>query len=347
VGAFWYYFAVSYTGGTLRGICKYLPVTLSAMHYLLVLTNVWHHLYYTEFTTERVIHGPFFYTNVVMTYTFVIVGAVILYRHMEKGTMAKTLVVTSVLVPVAFNAIYLTGLVQSLFDITPLGFAVSIFLTLLATVKYQFIDLRRELAITSEKLLLEQERNRIAQQVHDTTGHTLTMIQSYMKLAEMSVKNEEPDKTKEYLADARTLTSQGIRELRESINQLRKEASYELLTQGIMQLAAQVKEIPVEVTIRGEDSERYSHLSRVLYDTTREAITNSLKYAESTKIEIVVRFQGKSVELVIGDDGKGCEVIRENNGIRGIRERVEQAGGTVRFLSSAGEGFLIRVKIPV
>jgi hypothetical protein len=82
VGAFWYYFAVSYTGGTLRGICKYLPVTLSAMHYLLVLTNVWHHLYYTEFTTERVIHGPFFYTNVVMTYTFVIVGAVILYRHM-------------------------------------------------------------------------------------------------------------------------------------------------------------------------------------------------------------------------------------------------------------------------
>jgi signal transduction histidine kinase len=255
--------------------------------------------------------------------------------------------VTSVLVPVAFNAIYLTGLVQSLFDITPLGFAVSIFLTLLATVKYQFIDLRRELAITSEKLLLEQERNRIAQQVHDTTGHTLTMIQSYMKLAEMSVKNEEPDKTKEYLADARTLTSQGIRELRESINQLRKEASYELLTQGIMQLAAQVKEIPVEVTIRGEDSERYSHLSRVLYDTTREAITNSLKYAESTKIEIVVRFQGKSVELVIGDDGKGCEVIRENNGIRGIRERVEQAGGTVRFLSSAGEGFLIRVKIPV
>jgi signal transduction histidine kinase len=114
-----------------------------------------------------------------------------------------------------------------------------------------------------------------------------------------------------------------------------------------MQLAAQVKEIPVEVTVRGEDSERYSHLSRVLYDTTREAITNSLKYASATRIEIVVRFQEKSVELVIGDDGRGCDAIRENNGIRGIRERVEQAGGTVRFSSAVGEGFLMRVNIPV
>jgi signal transduction histidine kinase len=43
----------------------------------------------------------------------------------------------------------------------------------------------------------------------------------------------------------------------------------------------------------------------------------------------------------------GCDVIRENNGIRGIRERVEQAGGTVRFSSSAGEGFLMRVRVPV
>ena len=349
VGAFWYYFAVLYTGGKLAGIKKYIPVTFSACHYLLVLTNEWHHLYYAEFGAEKVIHGQFFYTNVVTTYVFVILGAIALYRYMKPGEKGKVrlLVVTSVLIPVIMNAIYLTGLIKSTFDITPLGFAISIFLVTLATVKYQFMDLRRELAITNEKLLLEQERNRIAQQVHDTAGHTLTMIQSYMKLAEVSVKNQDIEKTTEYLADAKSLTSQGIRELRESINQLRKEASYELVTQGIVQLADQVKEIPVEVTIQGEDSERYSHLSRVIYETVRESITNSLKYAESSKIEIIVRFQKDCLELVIGDDGKGCDTICENNGIRGIRERIENAGGTVRFLSSQGEGFLTRIKIPV
>lgn len=357
IGAFWYYFAVLYTGGRLEGFNKYVPVTLSLFHYLLVLTNSWHHLYYTVFSSDKIVHGQFFYSNVVITYAFVITGAVILYRDMTaksresaaegNGRAAKILVVASVLVPVLFNAIYLTGLVQSSFDITPLGFAISVIFVMLATVKYQFIDLKRELAITNEKLLLEKERNRIAQQVHDTAGHTLTMIQSYMKLAELCVKNEENAKAETYLSEASVLTSQGIRELRESINQLRREQSYELVTQGVMQLADQVKEIPVTVTVQGNDSEKYSHLSRIIYDTVRESLTNALKYAEGTKIEIIIRFQENIVELVIGDDGKGCDVIQENNGIRGIRERIENAGGTVRFLSSAGEGFLTRVMLPV
>lgn len=368
VGAFWYYFAVLYTGGNVAGIRRYLPITLAVCHYLLVLTNEWHHLYYTEFTLENVVHGRFFYTNVIVTYACVFFGAVTLYRHIgvegntgddvsgqkvsndtvkNNGSVAKILVVAAVLVPVAFNAIYLTGVVQPEFDITPMGFAISMFLVMLATVKYQFMDLTRELAITNERLLLEQERNRIAQQVHDTAGHTLTMIQSYMKLTEVSVKKQEMEKAEEYLAGAKTLTSQGIRELRESINQLRREASCELVTQGIMQLADQVREISVELTVQGEDSDKYSHLSKVIYDTVRESITNTLKYAECSKMEIIVRFQEDSVEMVIGDDGKGCDTIQENNGIRGIRERIENAGGTVRFLSSQGEGFLTRVRIPV
>jgi signal transduction histidine kinase len=347
VGAFWFYFAVSYTGKKLLGIWRYVPFFLSLAHYLLVLTNPLHGLYYSEFSSEKVVHGVFFYTNVAMTYTFVISGAVLLYRHMEKGSMAKALVVSSVLVPVAFNVIYLSGSFDLVFDITPLGFAVSIILMLLATVKYQFLDLRRELAITNEKLLLEKERNRIAQEVHDTAGHTLTMINSYVKLAQLSAKENDTEKTAEYLTDAGQLTSDGIRQLRESINDLRREAGYELVTQSITMLASQVKEIPVEVTVRGEDGEKYSHLSRVLGDTTREAITNALKYADASRIDIIIRFRENEVELVIGDDGKGCEEISENNGIRGIRERVKQAGGTVRFTSSAGEGFLINVKVPV
>jgi len=65
--------------------------------------------------------------------------------------------------------------VRPSFDITPLGFGISIVLIMRATFKYRFMNLKKELAITNEKLLLEQERNRIAQQVHDTAGHTLTM----------------------------------------------------------------------------------------------------------------------------------------------------------------------------
>ena len=348
VGTFWYYFAVEYTGWQCHTVLKLMPVLLSVVHYLLMLTSGVHHLYYTDFEFNNIEHGIFFYTNVAVTYFFVIFGAVILYRNVEKDNQtAKSFIVASVLIPVFLNAVYLSGMVQVDFDITPLGFGLSIILVLFATIKYRFLDLSRELAITNERLLLERERNRIAQEVHDTAGHTLTMIQSYMKLAELSVKNREAEKTAEYLSEAKVLTSQGIRELRESINQLRREASYELVTQGIMQLTDQVKEISVEVTVQGEDGERYSHLSRVIYDTVRETITNTLKYADASKLELVIRFQEKQVELVIGDNGQGCDEVVANNGIRGIRERIENAGGTVRFISGKGEGFLTRVKMPV
>lgn len=348
IGAFWFYFSETYTGKKLRGFKKWMPLAVSVFFFLAVLTNPLHHLFYTQFSMEEVIHGPLFYSNVAVTYLMTIMGSVILYRNVEKQQrLARTLVVVAVLLPVALNALYLSGAIRASFDITPLGFAISIVLVLFATFKYRFINLKRELAITNEKLLLEQERNRIAQQVHDTAGHTLTMIQSYLKLARIEAGKDNPETMQTYLEEAGTLTAKGIRELRESINMLRHEAEYQLVTQGVKQLANQVREIPVEVTVRGEDGECYSHLSKVIYDTVRESITNTLKYASAEKIDIIIRFQGTEVEVIVADDGAGCESIEDHNGLRGIRERIQGAGGTVQFVSAAGEGFMTRVKLPV
>lgn len=348
VGAFWYYFAVSYTGGSLKGVARYMPIVLSVLHYAFVLTNGWHHLYYTEFSGGTVQHGILFYTNVLVSYAMVLLGAVTLYRNLSKEQDedgAKGLIIASVLVPVFLNAVQLSGMITASFDITPLGFGVSIICVFMATLKYRFLDLNRELEITNEKLILSRERNRIAQEVHDTAGHTLTMIQSYMKLARIANEQAQTEQVSEYLEQARELTGKGIKELRESINRLRQEESYELVTQGVMQLANQVKEMTVEVTVKGEDSEKYSHLSRIVYDCVRESITNSLKYASAKKMEIVLRFDDNGVEVVIADDGKGCLEITDNNGLRGIRERVEGNGGSVRFISGEGEGFLTRIHL--
>ncbi|MBR1597800.1 MAG: hypothetical protein IJ661_02670 [Lachnospiraceae bacterium] len=392
IGALWYCFACEYTGKKQGGVMKYVPGMVAAFHYLMVITSPVFHMYYKRFDFDIVEHGVFFYTNVIATYIFVVMGAVLLYADMgeasgkrdgedtengedleehnsvvqkkkvegteaagQKEKPAKSdstkngqfLIVASVLIPVFLNAVYLSGLVNSTFDITPLGFGISIILVLLATMKYHFMDFERELAITNEKLLLERERNRIAQQVHDTAGHTLTMIQSYMKLAQVSNDKGDSKETGTYLSEARTLTSQGIKELREAINEMRQEASYELVTQGIMQLAGRVKEIPVEVTVKGEDGGQYSHLSRMLYDCTRESITNTLKYAGASRMDIVLKFKGDCLDLIISDDGRGCEAIKDNNGLSGIRRRVEEAGGTVRFISSDGEGFLTRIHVRV
>ncbi len=231
---------------------------------------------------------------------------------------------------------------------------------------YERLQQSRELAVAAQRLAIEKERNRIAQEVHDTTGHTLTMIQSLLRLARVEWEqagNSEPvleesrpgteggsfrtaGAISEYLTQAQELAVNGIRELRISINQLRQGTDWDLVTQGICQLAKSVKELEVEVDIQGEDGPGYSHLSMIVYECFREAITNCLKYARATHMDAIVKFEEKGISLYIFDNGQGCREVVENNGIRGIRERVENAGGRVRILSSEGEGFQIYIWLP-
>lgn len=218
---------------------------------------------------------------------------------------------------------------------------------------YELLRQSRELAVSEQRLAIEQERNRIAQEVHDTTGHTLTMIQSLIKLIRIQYQEklgqdeEENRQLKEYLNQAQELASGGIRELRWSINHLRQGSACELVTQGVHQLAGSVKELEVEVEIQGEDSQRYSHLSSVVYRCLREAITNCLKYAHATHMDVIVKFSENCVNVYIFDNGQGCPAVEEHHGLSGIRKRVDEAGGQVRFLSSEGEGFQIFMELPV
>ena len=64
-------------------------------------------------------------------------------------------------------------------------------------------------------------------------------------------------------------------------------------------------------------------------------------------MDVILKFMEGSLGLYIFDNGRGCGEIREGNGIRGIRERVEKNGGQVRFLSAPGEGFQISLRFPV
>lgn len=355
-GAFWLLFALCYDYSEKKIKPLWLtPFILCLLHYAINITNGYHHLYYSEFSLEKVTRGPVFYSNMTETYLFIILGAIIFIKKVIKkkkqsGNFSRKgsiLIILAVIIPLILNLLYISGIIKSRFDITALGFAISVILVRTATAKYQFFDMKRQLDIASEKLILEKERNRIAQQVHDTTGHTLTMLQSYMKLTEVAVKNDSKEEAFEYITEARSLTSSGIRELRESINQLKAGDNSQLITQGINQLASQVKEIPCEVTIKGEDSENYSHLSLVTYNTVRECITNTLKYAKASRIDIVIKFKNDVIELIVADDGIGTDKIVDNNGLAGIKKRISEVNGTVKFISSDGEGFMTRITLPI
>ena len=75
-------------------------------------------------------------------------------------------------------------------------------------------------------------------------------------------------------------------------------------------------------------------------------MTNAVRYSSAERIDIILKFLSDRLELYIFDNGCGCGEINENDGLRGIRSRIEELGGTVRFGSVEGEGFSTIIKIP-
>lgn len=211
---------------------------------------------------------------------------------------------------------------------------------------YELLERDRELAVSNQSLAIERERNRIAQEVHDTTGHTLTMINSLIKLTRIECEKGEGGGA-EYLIQAGELAASGLRELRCSINNLKETAVRGLVTQGVQQLTESIREFEVEVSVQGTDSPRYSHLSPVICRCFKEALTNCMKYAEATHVDAILKFAEDSLTFYIFDNGRGCGEIRRGNGLDGIYRRVEEAGGSVRAASEAGGGFQITIRLPV
>lgn len=226
----------------------------------------------------------------------------------------------------------------------------NIAVTFIATDITRYYDMAKQeqaLSEAKERLAVERERNRIAQEVHDTAGHTLTMINSLARLADISISGGDTDMARKYAAEAQQLSSQGIAQLRVSINNLRSREENSLITEGLKQLVSSVRGLEAELCIQGEDSVKYSFCSNAIYENTREAITNCMKYSDADRMDIIVKLLEKSAEVYIIDNGKGCEDIVCGNGLRGMRERTEKIGGSIKFSSGRDCGFSITMKFPI
>lgn len=205
-----------------------------------------------------------------------------------------------------------------------------------------------ELAAAEKRLSLEQERNRIAQEMHDSAGHTFTMISSLARLMKFETAKEQPDLTQlsEYISEVDGLSRSGVTQLRCTINNLRDDEFMTSVTKAVQTVTTAVRGVDIDLCIQGQEDGRCAFCIRTMYDNCRETVTNALRYAEADSISIILKFLADRVEMFILDNGKGCAEIDEHNGLRGIRERTEALGGTVKFSSEPNEGFRTVIRIP-
>ncbi|WP_160317687.1 sensor histidine kinase [Pseudobacteroides cellulosolvens] len=199
-----------------------------------------------------------------------------------------------------------------------------------------------------EKLAIANERNRISRELHDTLGHTLTLLVTLIKSSRINIK-KDPEETENKLIQAADIASEGLKQIRTSISGwLPEKLNSGQITYEIRKLIEFAKDtgIDIDFSVYGKERINAPVYSEVLYKICREAITNSLRHGKATKIIVILKFKQKEIQLFVNDDGIGCRNIKKGFGLIGLEERVKDINGTLSYGTSGNRGFNIHAKIP-
>lgn len=207
----------------------------------------------------------------------------------------------------------------------------------------------KEHMLVVEEVSILKERNRMAREIHDSLGHTLTFL---VKIQEGAILDFGHDNEKmiESIKLANKITRQGLKELRLSLYDIMPERQEsDSLFEKLERLALDFKSSGIKIEITNSCEERYinSEFSQTIFRICQEAVTNSVKHGDADEIHIIMKWNNNILKLFIIDNGKGCNVIKKGYGLSGMEERLKKHGGNIVFGSDGESGFNIKVEIPI
>lgn len=191
-----------------------------------------------------------------------------------------------------------------------------------------------------------EERNSLAQKIHDKVGHAIAGSLIQLEAASVIVDGD-PSKTKEIIGNVINVLKEGMENIRSTLRNI-KPAAEQL---GISRLKAVLDEFFLNNNIKASLSYSgilagISHVQwGIIMDNVREALTNAIKYSAATTLKVRLEVMNKLIKVEIKDNGVGAVSFKKGLGLRGIEERVENAGGNVIIDGSAG--FSIIILLPV
>jgi len=203
----------------------------------------------------------------------------------------------------------------------------------------------------------ESERQRIARDLHDETGQSLTAIGMGLRglSGKLGARNKEAMGT---LHKLESLTADSLKELQRLISDLRPSHLDDLgLSAALRWYANRVQEhsmIGVRVDIVGEECDLDESMRITIFRIIQECLNNIIKHAHATHANIYVRFEEKNVRINVRDNGIGFDVdsrqqqstSRPTLGLAGMQERAALLGGTVSIQSRPGYGTEVEALIP-
>jgi two-component system sensor histidine kinase DesK len=192
------------------------------------------------------------------------------------------------------------------------------------------------------RLAAGEERLRIARDLHDLLGHSLSLIVLKSELAGRLAEQGSP-KVADEVRDIESVARLALQEVREAVTGYRQRG----LSEELDNARAALGSAGVVVTVRTSGTPLPDSLDGLLGWAVREGATNVVRHAGAGRCEIAVTFEGGAATLEITDDGEQPGPFRPGSGLTGLAERVQAEGGSLDAGPRAGGGFRLRVLVPV
>jgi signal transduction histidine kinase len=201
-----------------------------------------------------------------------------------------------------------------------------------------------------ENLTVIQERNRIAREIHDTVGHNMTALLVQIQLAKELLKLDV-HKSEEVISVCEKLTRNSLEEIRLSVRTLHddehRNVSFVPSLREMLYEFSSMSGLETTLNIEGDPILVYPTIQPTIKRVIQESLTNAKRHGFATCCIVSINITEEAVQFEIFDNGKGVKSVVPGFGLMNMKERVHEHGGEIHFESKDGEGFYIRVLIPL
>jgi two-component system sensor histidine kinase UhpB len=208
--------------------------------------------------------------------------------------------------------------------------------------------LEAERRASSRRALIAQEteRQRIAQELHDEIGQSLTAVILQLK----RTAERAPVELREELLELQEAARASLDEVRQIARRLRPGVLDDLgLVSALTALATSFSEqagLPVSRRFARSLPPLSREVELVLYRVAQEGLTNVARHARASRAELALDRSARGVTLRVTDDGRGLNGAVDGDGLRGMRERALLVGGSLRIESPPGGGVRVFLEVP-
>ncbi|GGE82225.1 sensor histidine kinase [Priestia taiwanensis] len=292
--------------------------------------------------------GILCYLSIFYSYLFLYMGffpaSFIGWYEKKKGFLVSYLILVGVMV------ITIVTHIDSLLSDNNLGHLLFFFIILVAPFgmrsiaeKSRLQEQLNEANKKIEQLIKQEERQRIARDLHDTLGHTLSLITLKSQLVEKLI-DKDPERAKREVNEVQQTSRSALRQVRELVSEMRAIK----VVEELIEVECILEAANISFTCRGDTSLSKVSLYKqnVISMCVKEAVTNVIKHSGATKCSIILEQITGQLAIHIQDNGRGVgETYQKGNGLHGMEERLSIIDGFVNI--SSIQGTLVTITVPI